>query len=259
MAEKTLRIGSKGEAVRVLQVATNARLLARQQPQFIIDADGDYGPSTAKAVSRAAYLLGITGTRFDRTKADNGGIADKTVQRVIQHPSARTPAMIARAVRRMGAVQKALAARPLRERAYEIAAREVGVMESGGNNMGTPFTRYQKSNGATGPEPWCGDFMAFCYRAAGSSAVQRLWASVYYLGRISGVVKTSSPKRGDLVRYSFDHVGMFVEHAGPGQIRTIEGNTGSSGAESDSSTGGDGVYRKVRSTSLVADYRHITR
>lgn len=259
MADKVLRIGSKGEAVRVLQVAANARLLARHQPQFIVDADGDYGPSTAKAVSRAAYLLGITGPRFDRTKRENGGIADVTVQRVIRHPSTRTPAMTARAARRMGAVKKALAARPMRERAYEIASHEVGVMESGGNNQGTPFTRYQKSNGATGPEPWCGDFMAFCYRAAGSSAVTRLWASVYYLGRIAGVVKTSSPQRGDLVRFTFSHVGMFVERAGSGEIRTIEGNTGSSGAESDSATGGDGVYRKVRSTSLVDDYRHITR
>jgi hypothetical protein len=131
-------------------------------------------------------------------------------------------------------------------------------MEEGGNNQGPMVMKIIRANGGAGPEPWCGDTMAYCYRQAGSKAVTRLWASVFYLGRIGGVVKTSSPVQGDLVRFTFDHVGMFVRDLGGGMIETIEGNTGSSGAVSDGD-GGDGVYRKRRAKSLVLDYRHITR
>ena len=69
----------------------------------------------------------------------------------------------------------------------------------------------------------------------------------------------SAPKRGDIVRYTFDHTGLFVKDNGNGTITTIEGNTGHSGAVSDSKTGGDGVYLKVRSKSLVRDYLRVTR
>ena len=147
----------------------------------------------------------------------------------------------------------------LREKAYAVAVTLVGVMEQGGNNRGPVVSKIIAENGGTGPEPWCGDFVAYCYRHAGSKAVQRLWASVYYLGRIAGLHRTSAPERGDLVRFTFDHVGMFVRDRGDGTIETIEGNTGASGAVSDSTTGGDGVYRKVRSKSLVQDYLRVER
>jgi hypothetical protein len=52
---------------------------------------------------------------------------------------------------------------------------------------------------------------------------------------------------------------MFVRDRGDGTIETIEGNTGASGAVSDSRTGGDGVYRKVRPKSLVKDYLRVHR
>ena len=148
---------------------------------------------------------------------------------------------------------------PLREKAYKVATTLIGVMEQGGNNAGPMVSTIIRENGGSGPEPWCGDTMAYCYRHAGSKAVQRLWASVFYLGQIAGLHKTSSPLRGDLVRYTFDHVGMFVKDNGDGTITTIEGNTGSSGAVSDSATGGDGVYKKVRAKSLVRDYLRVER
>jgi hypothetical protein len=51
---------------------------------------------------------------------------------------------------------------------------------------------------------------------------------------------------------------MYVKEAGM-FIETIEGNTGASGAVSDSKTGGDGVYRKRRAKTLVNDYLRVTR
>jgi hypothetical protein len=153
----------------------------------------------------------------------------------------------------------------MRQRAYAYAASLVGVMEQGGNNRGAKVTEIIRANGGTGPEPWCGDFVAYCYRKAGSKVVDRRWAYVPYLSLITGVRRTTSPKKGDLVRFEFngdntpDHIGLFVEDIGDGTIVAIEGNTGATGAVSDSTTGGDGVYRKVRSKRLVKDYLEVTR
>lgn len=159
-------------------------------------------------------------------------------------------------IRRDGQIR---AATPLRIRAYNVAVGLIGVMEHGGNNQGEKVMEIIRANGGVGPEPWCGDFMAYCYRLAGSKSVTRSWASVALFGGVTGVRRTTTPHLGDAVRFNFDHVGMFVRDLGNGYIETIEGNTGASGAVSDSTTGGDGVYRKRRHKSLVHDYLTITR
>ena len=148
---------------------------------------------------------------------------------------------------------------PIRLKALAVAEGLVGVMEQGGNNTGPIVDKIIRANGGVIGEPWCGDFCAYCYRLAGSKAVQRLWAAVRALFGLFGIKRVSNPAPGDLVRFTFDHVGMFVRDLGDGTIETIEGNTGASGAVSDSATGGDGVYRKVRDKSLVNDYLRVTR
>lgn len=152
-----------------------------------------------------------------------------------------------------------VAAATLADRAYAEASRLVGVMEQGGNNVGTGVERIIKEGGGLRGQAWCGWFCAAVYKRAGSKAVDWHWGAVRLIPDAVGVARTSSPRRGDLVRYNFDHVGMFVKDNGDGTITTIEGNTGASGAVSDSKTGGDGVYRKVRSKGLVRDYLRITR
>jgi hypothetical protein len=146
---------------------------------------------------------------------------------------------------------------PLRDRAYRVAAGLVGVMEHGGNNAGAMVTKIIKANGGTGPEAWCGDFVAYCYRLAGSRRVSRAWAQVSLMRGLAGITATNQPHRGDLVRFTFSHVGLFVRDLGNGAIETLEGNSGREGAVSDSSTGGDGVYRKRRSKALVRDYLQV--
>lgn len=147
----------------------------------------------------------------------------------------------------------------------------VGVMEQGANNRGTMVDRIIAANYGVLGEPWCGDFVAWCYRNAGSKAVTRSWASVRLLGSVSGVARI--PKRrgepGDIVRFVFDHTGLLegycdadgrtVPAAMATHIRTIEGNTGATGAVSDSRTGGDGVYRKIRALSQVEDVLVVLR
>lgn len=191
------------------------------------------------------------------------------------HGKGRLDQAVARRARRRRqvaeaeAVVKRHAPKPtLALRAYKVAEGLVGVMEVGGNNRGARVEAIIHANGGAGPEAWCGDFMAYCYRLAGSTRVVRSWAAVRLIRGLLGIRATSSPTRGNLVRFTFDHVGMFdhwcdargnaTTQSAATHIKTIEGNTGASGAASDSATGGDGVYRKVRHKSLVRDYLHVT-
>lgn len=175
-------------------------------------------------------------------------------------------AQAARAVRRraeaaLSKVRGQLRARrnPMRLRALDAARELVGVMEVGGNNAGPKVSAIIRANGGVGPEPWCGDFVAFCYRKAGSKMVTRPWAAVRLLGWLTGMKLLDGPQPGAIVIYTFDHTGLVEKVLPGGRIQTIEGNTGPTGAVSDSTTGGDGVYRKVRPRSLVRRYVLPTR
>lgn len=224
-----LKRGSNGPAVRTLQARLN---------QFgnHLQVDGVYGPGTEHLVRVFQAHRGL---------AVDGQVGPQTWARLWQ--GGKQPGPIAHS------------GGSLQARAWAEAGRLLGVMEHGGNNSGIEVSRIIRANGGGGPEPWCGDFVAYCYRLAGSKAVTRSWASVAALRWVAGVRVTSNPERGDLVRYVFDHVGLFGAYLGNGQIGAREGNTGPSGAVSDSSTGGDGVYEKHRATGLVRDYLHVTR
>lgn len=152
----------------------------------------------------------------------------------------------------------------LRERALHEARQLVGIMEQGDNNSGAKVLGIIAEAGGDGPEPWCGDTVAVCYLRAGSHAVQRGWAAVRNLGFLPGMRVLANKHRGepgDIVAFTFDHTGlledyctatgMSIDRRWATHVRTIEGNTGSTGAVSDSTTGGDGVYRKIRSLDLV--------
>lgn len=166
---------------------------------------------------------------------------------------------LGKAVDMIGLRKKQLAAIvPLREKAYHEAVKYIGVMEQGGNNRGPAVEKLIAEGGGRAGDSWCGWFMAAVYKKAGSKSVVWQWGAVRLLYPLVGIKRVKTPERGDLVRFKFDHVGMFVDDHGQ-EIETIEGNTGATGAVSDSKTGGDGVYRKVRSKSLVKDYLRVTR
>lgn len=161
----------------------------------------------------------------------------------------------------------------LRLRALEEMGKLVGVMEVGGNNRGPVVSKIIEENGGTGPEPWCGDTVAYAYRKAGSKVVQRAWAAVVNLGFLSGmrILKTKlSALAGDILVFEFngdgvpDHTGLlryWLRYVNGIPVKcpareathaaTREGNTGARGAVSDSTTGGDGVYDKIRELAQI--------
>lgn len=150
---------------------------------------------------------------------------------------------------------------PLRELAYKEAAKLVGIMEEGGNNSGKRVGEIIRGGGGNpaAKPAWCGYTMAYVYRKAGSTLVDWHWAAVRLM-MAAGLLRTSDPQRGDIVRYSFDHTGMFVRwiNRATGLFEAIEGNTGPTGAVSDGD-GGDGVYRKRRTTAQVSDFLRVPR
>jgi len=246
---RTLRRGQNGHDARAFQAGLNERLAhipTHLRPDFVkpLKIDGDFGDETMLVWRVVRHAIGLPKWLPPTQRAQMNVRRPETRSR-----TAKSRARLRRKPPRI----------PLNERAYQQAVKLIGVMEQGGNNAGVMVSKIIRANGGGGPEPWCGDFVAYCYRLAGSKSVTRSWAAVALLRGVAGVFGTGSPRRGDLVRFTFDHVGMFSRRVSSTEIETVEGNTGSSGAVSDSSTGGDGVYRKRRSMGLVLDYLRVTR
>jgi len=167
---------------------------------------------------------------------------------------------------------------PLRVKALREGRILLGTVERGGNNTGPVVDQIIRANGGQIGEPWCGDYVAWAYRKAGSKAVTRAWAATQYLGRIGGMqsrgVRAGEP--GDIVVFDFpgghpnsDHTGLFVAYCTPGgkrvdratanYIKTLDGNTGIDANVSDSKRGGDGVGYKVRPLRSVNRIVKVTR
>jgi hypothetical protein len=167
---------------------------------------------------------------------------------------------------------------PLRLRALSNARHLLGVVERGGNNTGPVVDRIIRANNGSIGEPWCGDFVAYVYRNAGSKSVQRAWAATRFLGRIAGQSSRGrrSGEPGDIVVFDFpgghpdsDHTGLLVAYVNSNKrkvpaakathIKTLDGNVGISANVSDSKTGGDGVGYKVRPIRYVSRIVKVKR
>lgn len=176
----------------------------------------------------------------------------------------RARAIVLRRTKQIKALPKpGLRLRAWRQMQILIAEK---VTEQGGNNRGARVEEIIRANGGVPGEPWCGDTVAYCYLRAGAKSVTRAWAGVYWLDRL--LSRAWHPKRGHVVTYDFpggtatDHTGLFDRWApehGAGYFYAGEGNTGDSGAVSDSRTGGDGVKLKLRHTSQVHSFRRVLR
>lgn len=134
-------------------------------------------------------------------------------------------------------------------------------MELGPNNHGAKVEEYQTYDSLPGEGyAWCNSFVDYCFAKAGRPLEELLRSAgvelTLSLAHKNGWI-VSDPAPGDLVIYTFSHIGIVEKLLPGGQLQTIEGNTGESGAVSDSRTGGDGVYRKIRSTQLVRAYVRV--
>ncbi len=159
--------------------------------------------------------------------------------------------------------------RPLRLKAYDEAMKLEGLEESGGNNRGPDLDPVIREGGGIPGQAWCGWAMAYCYKRAGSILVTWKWGAVRLVAQVAGIIATIHPLCGHLVRFTFDHIGMFIcwcdEYGNrvpkrkATHIKSAEGNTGDTGAVSDSKSGGDGFKIKIRPRYQVRDFLAVPR
>ena len=164
------------------------------------------------------------------------------------------------------------------QKLVEIAKKEVGTRESGGNNCGTRIREYQTATEmAPGAWPWCAAFICYCIREWLKDGEVLPWLNLQTktpeewrpktalaYGLKSWAVarpnttaifaENDRAEPGDIVTFDFSHVGLVVSDNGD-TITTVEGNTNGHG-ERDSETG-DGVWLKERKKSLIRNLIRI--
>jgi hypothetical protein len=141
-------------------------------------------------------------------------------------------------------------------RTLEIAQSQVGVREVGTTNTGVQVNKYLASVGLGPGSPWCAAFVFYCInQAAKDIGVPNPFVRSAYCPDLESWAKRhgclySTPEAGDVfLHYSkpsgeryrrASHTGFVT--AVDGQVKTIEGNTNTSGSRS-----GIGVFRLTRS------------
>lgn len=247
MAARNLRLvspNSHGADVKTLQAALNNRLTARGKPK--IKADGVYGTATAAAVRSVSYFLGA-----DDSTLDKG--ATIGIQRIIEHPSTRTPAQLSRAKSR-AKYQDTINKGP--DALIKWARSKDGVHETGDTNTGPQVDIWEKEFGLHG-EPWCGCFAGYGLRKIAGVPVA---VGVVYTPNIKTYAQNgtggfvswhpwSDRKHGDLILFDFG--GPIIEHVGiyDANGETIEGNT--SQDEHGSQNNGGSVAIKKRTSGIA--------
>lgn len=163
----------------------------------------------------------------------------------------------------LGAVSDPESRNLLVDRFVEILVAEEGVREvPKDSNRGTRVQEYQSATWLDGTGwPWCAAFVCWGLlelgeenypfprpRTAGAWDFER-WARE----DAGDSVKLFKPRRriekGDLLCYTFSHIGVAVEDEKGGRVRTVEGNTSASGSRE-----GGGVYIQRRATTLVRSH-----
>lgn len=150
----------------------------------------------------------------------------------------------------------------------EIAAAKLGIREVGGNNQGPWVKKFLAEVGLPEGYAWCDAFQSYEEHGVAGHRLPIESASVgqtYETAQRLGWVVTR-PLRGDLVLYNWtgpgppfaDHIGLVVKVLKLGPVltlQTVEGNTSSGVAGSQSD--GDGVFLRTRviSASQVAFVR----
>lgn len=155
----------------------------------------------------------------------------------------------------------------LADRIVALAKKEIGVQEVDGTNCGPRVNQYKAATNLPPKEswPWCAAFVCWLVREAmgiGEADGNRYTftrpttAGAFDLANWSrqqdDSTHTKTPPRrdlqaGDIVIFKFSHVGIATSAPDAnGMVRTIEGNTDSTGSRE-----GGGVFAKRRALTSI--------
>lgn len=254
LPQPNLRRGSNGRAVGELQRLLNARLGAGT-----LSVDEDFGQATEDAVSLFQYLTGmlITGRV---TAAEWRALSPGSGGGIAACFAGPVGSWFPCAASYVSEPQQSLPA---------IAIPYLGATEAAGNRMGSDprmreiFENDGHTEGLATSDgyPWCAAFVSLCVqklltansqlydvtppREASVNHFLTSWAVQEHCLIFRPTSTVIAPAAGDLVVYTFSHIGI-VERAHGSGIETIEGNTNEEGSRE-----GTAVLRKTRSKTLV--------
>ena len=152
----------------------------------------------------------------------------------------------------------------LAERLVELAKKEVGVEEIGGTNCGPRVNEYKAATWLPYKESWawCAAFIDWLVMTAMEESGKKYtfkrprtagaWDLENWSMKQDGSTWTKlNPQAGDIapgdiVIFTFPHVGLAIDAPAKGLVATIEGNTDGNGSRD-----GGGVWRKFRKISQI--------
>lgn len=160
----------------------------------------------------------------------------------------------------------ALSRPSLGEKLVEILLTKVGVREIPANsNRGPDVEEFQRATWLAGTGwPWCAAFVCW-----GMRELEKLQDFPFQRPRTAaawgfeewaiqqGLELFKPPvtiKKGDIVMFTFSHIGVAIADEQNGFVDTVEGNTDSSGSRE-----GGGVYKKTRAAHLIRSHVRLKK
>lgn len=246
-----------GPDVAELQDSINKILSTLKLSGHLIE-DGEFGEHTKRLANKVAYALGI----HPQGEGAAGPTFTQEEQKLIRDPGSRSKEQKERSEKRVAelhareqANRKGVAA------AVKYAHDKIGTTEHPlGSNRGPDvdaWIRYSGLNPVVPPPGvfWCGCFAGYCVVhegeakvAAGNLINHQVIVNLAHAGGFGLTpVSFSDAQPGDIVSYTFQHIGLIVGPSISGRLHTIEGNTSEFGHVSN----GGGVYEHTDRTAGV--------
>lgn len=232
MARRPMNDGDRGARVESLQRSINKRLRARFSSDRMIKEDGEFGPTTRKALRTAAYLLGADGEILKGMKSGSISVSE---QLFVANPGRRSAAEMERGKKRVAAHKKNVERQ--KEQAAQASSARKNIVrwakQAAANYRKQPGAYHYLAGGVANtvflkptPRDWrsdCSQFAAAVYLEAGlpsPASVAHKWASTYTMVKAPGVkvVDRAHRKPGMLGMYGSrtapHHVEVFVGEPG---------------------------------------------
>lgn len=224
----TIDTGSHGNLVASLQRSINNRLRARSASSRMVKVDGEFGPTTRRAMCYAAYLLGaekviVDGMRHGSINADEVAF--------VRHPKQRTSAQTARGKKRVAAHRAAVRKQNAQSAQANSKRQRIcaEAKKAAANYRQRPGSYHYLAGGRANtvyltptPSDWrsdCSQFAASVYKGAGvpsPGSVDYQWVSTYTMVKAPGVrvVDRAHRKPGMLGMYGSrtapHHVEIYI-------------------------------------------------
>jgi hypothetical protein len=152
----------------------------------------------------------------------------------------------------------------LAQRIVELAKKEVGVEEIGGTNCGPRVNEYKAATWLPPDQawPWCAAFIDWLVMKAMAESGKAFtferprtagaWDLENWSMKQDGSTWTklnpqaSDIAPGDIVIFTFSHVGLAIGTPEKGMVETVEGNSNAQGSRE-----GGGVWKQTRKLSQI--------